>query len=78
MIKARNYKENSYVIMKDPHGSFGKEVFIFNHHNSSDKYKKTIISYLNTFKSKYIIIDEFLDSITFVTLFESFTAISSF
>ena len=65
LIKARNYKENSYVIMKDPHGSFGKEVFIFNHHNSSDKYKKTIISYLNTFKSKYIIIDEFLDSITF-------------
>ena len=65
LIKARNYDENSYVIMKDPYGSFGKEVFIFNHHDTSDKYKKTIISYLNTFKSKYIIIDEFLDSITF-------------
>ena len=51
--------------MKDPYGSFGKEVFIFNHHNSSDSYKKTIMSYLNTFMSKYIIIDEFLDSITF-------------
>ena len=57
--------ESSYVILKDPYGSFGKEVFIFNHHNSSDSYKKTIMSYLNTFMSKYIIIDEFLDSITF-------------
>ena len=65
LIKNRKYKKDSYVILKDPHGSMGKEVFIFDHNNITDLYKTTIKNYLNTFKSKYIIIDEFLDSITF-------------
>jgi hypothetical protein len=65
LVQNRKYDNNAYVILKDPYGSFGKEVFIFDHYNTSDSYKKTIISYLESFKSKYIIIDEFLDSITF-------------
>ena len=37
----------------------GKEVFIFDHNNKSKNIKR-IINYLSSFKSQFIIIDEFL------------------
>ena len=54
-----------YIILKDPFSYDKKQIFIFNKKNTSKSYKKTIIQYLYNFKSRYVLIDSFYDSITF-------------
>ena len=58
-------KYNSYLILKDPYGNSDIKLLVFNHKNKTKKYKKYIINYLNSFKSQYVILEKYLDSITF-------------
>jgi hypothetical protein len=60
-----NKKPGMYYILKDPYGSLGKQVLLFDHKNTSRNYKKKIQIYLSVFKSQYIILDEYIDPITF-------------
>jgi len=57
--------KNNYYILKDPYGSLGKQVLLFDHNNTSKSYKKKVKIYLSLFKSQYIILDQYLDPITF-------------
>ena len=54
-----------YIILKDPFSYDKKQIFIFDKKNTSKSYKKKIIQYIYDFKSKYVLIDSFYDSITF-------------
>ena len=54
-----------YIILKDPFSNDKKQIFIFDKKNKSKLYKKKIIQYLYNFKSRYVLIDSFYDSITF-------------
>tara|TARA_Y200000002_G_scaffold382299_1_gene398891 strand:- start:820 stop:3363 length:2544 start_codon:yes stop_codon:yes gene_type:complete len=65
LISTLKKNKNAFFVIKDPYGSLGKEIFIFDDTNKTNSYKKKIKIYLNGFKSKYILIEEFLDSIKF-------------
>ena len=54
-----------YIILKDPFSYDKKQIFIFDKNNTSKSYKKKIIQYIYNFKSRYVLIDSFYDSITF-------------
>ncbi len=62
-VKSKNNKNN--YILKDPYGSLGKQILLFDHNNTSKSYKKKVQIYISLFKSQYIILDEYLDPITF-------------
>ena len=64
-LSIKKIKKNSYLILKDPYGSLGKQILTFDHNNNSIIYKNEVKEYLKTFKSTYIILEEFLESITF-------------
>ncbi len=54
-----------YIILKDPFSYDKKQIFIFDKKNTYKSYKKKIIQYIYDFKSRYVLIDSFYDSITF-------------
>jgi|SaaInlStandDraft_5_1057022.scaffolds.fasta_scaffold11219_2 hypothetical protein len=62
-VKSKNNKNK--FILKDPYGSLGKQILLFDHNNTSKSYKKKVQIYISLFKSQYIILDEYLDPITF-------------
>lgn len=60
-----NKSSNIYYIIKDPYGSLGKQIILFDHNNKELSYKKKVIDYISNFESDYILLDEYLDSIEF-------------